>query len=198
MLDQQARTWASRTSSFSWGSATTCPGSWPRSTCSSCPPTSREWGARFMDAMASRLPVVATRAGGIPEVVEDRETGPPCPAARSAALARGHPAALPRPRAGAPAGRPRAGGRPPEVSRPKPWPERSPGSTSNSPPKKEFAYDPSTWIEPESLSSSSLRPLLRDEPPARGGPDLHHRQGLRRRFDRLRRGRRLRKSLLQL
>ncbi|HOU49474.1 MAG TPA: glycosyltransferase family 4 protein, partial [Candidatus Aminicenantes bacterium] len=29
----------------------------------------------IMDAMAARLPVVATRVGGIPEVVEDGETG---------------------------------------------------------------------------------------------------------------------------
>ncbi len=32
-------------------------------------------GSSLLDAMASRLPVVATRAGGIPEVVMDRETG---------------------------------------------------------------------------------------------------------------------------
>lgn len=32
-------------------------------------------GTSLMDAMASRLPVVATQAGGIPEVVTDRETG---------------------------------------------------------------------------------------------------------------------------
>jgi glycosyltransferase involved in cell wall biosynthesis len=38
--------------------------------------------------MASRLPVVATRAGGIPEVVEDRETGLLVPPRDPAALAR--------------------------------------------------------------------------------------------------------------
>jgi L-malate glycosyltransferase len=32
-------------------------------------------GSSLMDAMASRLPVVATQAGGIPEVVIHRETG---------------------------------------------------------------------------------------------------------------------------
>jgi len=32
-------------------------------------------GSSIMDAMASRLPVVATQAGGIPEVVIHRETG---------------------------------------------------------------------------------------------------------------------------
>jgi glycosyltransferase involved in cell wall biosynthesis len=32
-------------------------------------------GASIMDAMAARLPVVATRAGGLPEVVADGETG---------------------------------------------------------------------------------------------------------------------------
>lgn len=32
-------------------------------------------GSSILDAMASRLPVVATRAGGIPEVVTDNETG---------------------------------------------------------------------------------------------------------------------------
>ncbi len=32
-------------------------------------------GSSIMDAMACRLPVVATRTGGIPELVKDRETG---------------------------------------------------------------------------------------------------------------------------
>ena len=45
-------------------------------------------GSSLLDAMASRLPVVATRAGGIPEVVEDRETGLLVPPRDPAALAR--------------------------------------------------------------------------------------------------------------
>jgi L-malate glycosyltransferase len=44
-------------------------------------------GSSLLDAMASRLPVVATRAGGIPEVVEDRETGLLVPPRDPAALA---------------------------------------------------------------------------------------------------------------
>ncbi len=45
-------------------------------------------GSSLLDAMASRLPVVATRAGGIPEVVEDRETGLLVPPRDPPALAR--------------------------------------------------------------------------------------------------------------
>jgi glycosyltransferase involved in cell wall biosynthesis len=44
-------------------------------------------GSSLLDAMASRLPVVATRAGGIPEVVMDRETGLLVPTRDPAALA---------------------------------------------------------------------------------------------------------------
>jgi glycosyltransferase involved in cell wall biosynthesis len=44
-------------------------------------------GSSIMDAMAARLPVVATRAGGIPEVVIHRETGLLVPARSPAALA---------------------------------------------------------------------------------------------------------------
>jgi len=44
-------------------------------------------GSSLLDAMASRLPVVATRAGGIPEVVQDRETGLLVPPRDPAALA---------------------------------------------------------------------------------------------------------------
>jgi L-malate glycosyltransferase len=45
-------------------------------------------GSSLLDAMASRLPVVATRAGGIPEVVADRETGLLVPPRDPPALAR--------------------------------------------------------------------------------------------------------------
>jgi len=45
-------------------------------------------GSSLLDAMASRLPVVATQAGGIPEVVKDRETGLLVPPRDPAALAR--------------------------------------------------------------------------------------------------------------
>ena len=44
-------------------------------------------GSSLLDAMASRLPVVATTAGGIPEVVIDRETGLLVPPRDPAALA---------------------------------------------------------------------------------------------------------------
>ena len=44
-------------------------------------------GSSLLDALASRLPVVATRAGGIPEVIEDRETGLLVPPRDPAALA---------------------------------------------------------------------------------------------------------------
>jgi glycosyltransferase involved in cell wall biosynthesis len=44
-------------------------------------------GSSLMDAMASRLPVVATTAGGIPEVVIDHETGLLVPPRDPAALA---------------------------------------------------------------------------------------------------------------
>lgn len=44
-------------------------------------------GSSLIDALASRLPVVATRAGGIPEVIEDRETGLLVPPRDPAALA---------------------------------------------------------------------------------------------------------------
>lgn len=44
-------------------------------------------GTSIMDAMASRLPVVATRVGGIPEVVVDGETGILVPAKNPDALA---------------------------------------------------------------------------------------------------------------
>jgi glycosyltransferase involved in cell wall biosynthesis len=46
-------------------------------------------GSSIMDAMASRLPVVATRTGGIPEVVVDGETGLLVPPRDPAALAEG-------------------------------------------------------------------------------------------------------------
>jgi len=45
-------------------------------------------GTSLMDAMAGRLPVVATRAGGIPEVVVDGETGILVPPQDPQALAR--------------------------------------------------------------------------------------------------------------
>lgn len=45
-------------------------------------------GSSILDAMASRLPIVATRAGGIPEVVVDLETGLLVPARDPEALAR--------------------------------------------------------------------------------------------------------------
>ena len=45
-------------------------------------------GTSLLDAMASRLPVVATQAGGIPEVVKDRETGLLVPPRDAAGLAR--------------------------------------------------------------------------------------------------------------
>ncbi len=44
-------------------------------------------GSSIMDAMAAKLPVVATRAGGIPEVVIHRETGLLVPPRSPAALA---------------------------------------------------------------------------------------------------------------
>lgn len=44
-------------------------------------------GSSLLDAMASRLPVVATQAGGIPEVVRDQETGLLVPPRDPAALA---------------------------------------------------------------------------------------------------------------
>jgi len=44
-------------------------------------------GSSIMDAMAAKLPVVATRAGGIPEVVVHKETGLLVPARSPAALA---------------------------------------------------------------------------------------------------------------
>jgi glycosyltransferase involved in cell wall biosynthesis len=44
-------------------------------------------GSSIMDAMASRLPVVATAVGGIPEIVIDHETGLLVPARDPEALA---------------------------------------------------------------------------------------------------------------
>lgn len=44
-------------------------------------------GSTILDAMACSLPVVATRTGGIPEVVEDKETGLLVPPKDSGALA---------------------------------------------------------------------------------------------------------------
>ncbi|MBN2205890.1 MAG: glycosyltransferase, partial [Candidatus Aminicenantes bacterium] len=44
-------------------------------------------GSSIMDAMAAKLPVVATRAGGIPEIVVHRETGLLVPARSPSALA---------------------------------------------------------------------------------------------------------------
>jgi glycosyltransferase involved in cell wall biosynthesis len=45
-------------------------------------------GSSLLDAMASRLPIVATQAGGIPEVVKDRETGLLVPPRDAGELAR--------------------------------------------------------------------------------------------------------------
>jgi glycosyltransferase involved in cell wall biosynthesis len=45
-------------------------------------------GSSLLDAMASRLPIVATRTGGIPEVVSDGQTGLLVPPRDPDALAR--------------------------------------------------------------------------------------------------------------
>ena len=45
-------------------------------------------GSSILDAMASRLPVVATQVGGIPEVVVNEETGLLVPPRNASALAR--------------------------------------------------------------------------------------------------------------
>ena len=47
-------------------------------------------GTSLLDAMACSRAIVATRAGGIPEVVEDGVTGMPRPAARSRGAGAGH------------------------------------------------------------------------------------------------------------
>jgi glycosyltransferase involved in cell wall biosynthesis len=49
--------------------------------------TSEAFGMVFAEAMASGCPVVATRVGGIPDVVEDGESGLLVPQRDSAALA---------------------------------------------------------------------------------------------------------------
>jgi glycosyltransferase involved in cell wall biosynthesis len=45
-------------------------------------------GSSILDAFASRVPVVATDAGGIPEIVRDRETGMLAPVGSAESLAR--------------------------------------------------------------------------------------------------------------